>query len=122
MFDVERSTELVENIPEYQLAKKKAESVEVDFVQSGLVTVDSLIEEVATMPIAQRFRRDKTPHHQDINTLGASVVHPLYKDLPESEFKRVQLENDLKAIRTQLIILSSRLSATVMDMEATKLD
>ncbi len=78
-----------------------------------------LEEEIRTMPIASRFRRDQAPNHI-FAPGGEEGVLPHLKGLSEAEYKRAQLAVDLSLLRSQALAVIGGIQALVMDIEATK--
>lgn len=107
--------------PAYLAAKAKAEKIAQFCRFNALVEqIEMLIDEVRTMPIAQRFSTEKKAW----SLLGGppGVPSAEFKDLTEAEYKRQQLILDLSRIRNGIMQFEGRLHDVIMDMEATKLD
>ena len=105
--------------PAYDAARIRQEAEKQKYLAPVIEYFAKLEEEIATMPIAQRFRRDRKPE------LGSGVgtcYSPQVADLNEADFKRTQLLSDLQRTRSEAMNLIGSVEAIVMDMEATKLD
>lgn len=106
--------------PALDEAYRKSEEAVHDYLEPLVDFFNRLAAEIETMPIAQRFRRDKKP----ILDYSPSdrVWMPTVTNLNEADFKRAQLRDDLRSIRNRASVISNSIQGIILDMEATKRD
>ena len=105
--------------PALDTAYNRSEQEQQLYLSPVVAYFGRLEAEIADMPIASRFRTDKTPDHF-VAVGNRGMVHPLYADLSEADYKRAQLLSDLRTLRTNALNLIGGVHSLVMDMEATK--
>jgi hypothetical protein len=104
--------------PALDEAYKKAEQAVRDYVDPLISYFNGLEVEISDMPIAQRFRRDRKPEH----FATSRMVHPMFAELSEADFKRAEIKSHLEHIRAAAMNLAMGIEGLVMDIEATKVD
>ncbi|MBI2421160.1 MAG: hypothetical protein HYV38_03700 [Candidatus Levybacteria bacterium] len=85
-------------------------------VVPALSYLDQLGTEIDTMPIAERYLREKWP---DLSAL-AGIAAPRVRGLSEAEYKRETMRIELERIRNELIGISGAIGDLVLQVEAAK--
>lgn len=111
-----------ESNPALDAAYTRVEEEKEKYLNPIVQYFSRLLEEVAAMPIAQRFSRDRSPNFMFSVTGQGSMDNPLMEGLTEAEYKRAQLAFDIVSVRSDVMHLISAVEAIVLDMEATKTD
>lgn len=107
--------------PQLEAAKARTQELTETFQVNQLIEMlDSLIEEVRTMPIAKRFRPDQKIFSQITSDRTAS--NPITVGMSEQGHKRWQLERNLNEIKIQIVNQVVKFERVLMDIEATKTD
>src|SRR5689334_19519937 len=112
--------EFEESNPHFREAKDlAAKTVERAQLNEAIRVINELIEQVDSMPIAERFSRTRKIK-ENINR-GIKLLDQ-YEEMTEVDYKRSQLKRNLTTIREEIAKSISELDSIVMDMEAAKLD
>lgn len=104
--------------PEFVQAKEKADALAEAFIASPVEILNALTAEIEGMHIAGRFSRTRRVS-ENIFVGHDSLINT---ELTEEEHKRAQLLNDVRNVRSRLVILAGQLKDLIMDAEATKID
>ncbi len=104
--------------PVFKAAKLRAEELaERAKLNEAIRIIEELEKEVAGMPIAKRFSREKKPTE---SPLFSGAPNPILVSLTEDEYKRATLLKALEGIKEQLLGTITRIHDVVMDIETTK--
>lgn len=106
--------------PAFDAAEHKATDIQEKTLDPLMAILGDLRTELVDMPIARRFSREKSPLAERDHRGG--IINPMLVGLNEAEYKRAQLDADLRNLQQDAISLSCRIRAVVMDMEATRID
>ncbi len=107
--------------PQFEVARERTQELMKTFrIDEVIKMLDELIEEVRSMPIANRFRSDQRIFSKIPSAY--TVLNPILEGMSEQDHKRWQLERDLSEIRNQIVILGPKFKTVLMDIEATKID
>ena len=106
--------------PALDAAYNRAEEEKVKYLEPLVDYFARLEEEIANMPMAQRFSRKHGPNF-DYDT-GRGIRSPLVGDLNEAEYKRTQLLFDVQRAKSMAMRLIGNLEGIILDMEAAKID
>jgi len=107
--------------PQFEAAKTRTQELTETFQINQLMEMlDSLIEEVGTMSIANRFRPDQKICSQIFS--ARTGLNLIVMGMSEQDHKRWQLERDLGEIKSQIFNLIVKFEIVLMDIEATKID
>ncbi|OGG79789.1 hypothetical protein A3A39_04625 [Candidatus Kaiserbacteria bacterium RIFCSPLOWO2_01_FULL_54_13] len=113
---------------------RAAQIVERAQLNEAIRVIEELEEEVVTMKISERFKRDKVPSESPYirgKTPEGKPTHPLvggnpmsraFIGLTEDQYKQQSLLRVLQDIKTKITVAVSELNAVVVDIEATKSD
>lgn len=117
---IEQLAQARKDNPALDRAYKRAEREKEMYLDPVVSYFTRLEEEVREMPIAKRFRRDKTPEHA--YSVGGGVLNPTLTELSEEEFKRASLLDSIQQIKAQAVLLAGTVEGIILDIEATKID
>ena len=84
--------------------------------------VESLQEEVRTMHVSNRFKRDVKPSESPYAAMKGELLNPMYKNLTEDEYKRRSLLDKLEVIKSNIHKQVRNVHEVVLEIEATKMD
>ena len=115
-----REAQAREQNPTLNKAFQRKEVEKSTYLEPVIDYFAALEQEILEMPIAQRYSTTHGPNFDAIGGIGQ--VLPLYRNLTEAEYRRVDLLNQLNHARSRAMIVIGALEDLVMSIEATKKD
>lgn len=112
--------------PALDEAKKRLAELRGIFHFNEIVSMlDGLIEEADSMPLAERFSKQKrifSSIYASDELIPGSAVNPMDRHTTEAEHKRRQIKRNLEGIKRKITMLDSDFAGIFLDMQAAKTD